>query len=102
MKNPVPFLRTIALIEAISYLLLLGVAMPLKYYADMPKAVFVVGSLHGGLFVLFGLALLRVLVLARWPLGRAVLVFVASLLPLVPFWLDRRMAGWADEWRPAP
>ncbi len=102
MKNPVPFLRTIALAEAISYLLLLGVAMPLKYYGGMPQAVSVVGALHGGLFVLFGWALLRVLVLARWPLGRAALVFLASLLPLVPFWLDRRMAGWADEWRPAP
>jgi len=37
--NPIPFLRRIAKAEAISFLLLLGVAMPLKYVAGIPMAV---------------------------------------------------------------
>ncbi|MCC7066023.1 MAG: DUF3817 domain-containing protein [Planctomycetes bacterium] len=100
MKNPVPFLRKIALLEAVSYLILLGIAMPLKYVWDMPLAVRVLGSIHGALFVVFCWALLRVLQDARWPMVRAIEVFVASLIPIVPFFLDRKMKVWAEEWRP--
>ena len=39
MKNPVRGLRRVALLEAVSFLVLLGIAMPLKYYAGMPAAV---------------------------------------------------------------
>lgn len=97
MKNPVSFLRLVALLEAISYLILLFIAMPLKYVWGMPMAVRVVGALHGGLFVVFCLALLRVLNSTAWPFSRAVLVFVASFLPFVPFFIDRRMKKWAIE-----
>jgi integral membrane protein len=97
MKNPVSFLRSVALLEAISYLALLFIAMPLKYAFGMPMAVKVVGSVHGGLFVVFGFALLRVLMTTNWPFSRAVVVFIASLLPLVPFFIDRRMRAWAAE-----
>jgi hypothetical protein len=48
MKNPVSFLRSVALLEAISYLVLLFIAMPLKYALGMPMAVKIVGSVHGG------------------------------------------------------
>jgi hypothetical protein len=46
-------LRKISLAEGISYLLLLGIAMPLKYWAGLPLAVKIVGSIHGALFVVF-------------------------------------------------
>jgi len=97
MKNPVSFLRSVALLEAISYLLLLFIAMPLKYVWGMPLAVRVCGSIHGGLFVVFCIALCRVLMQTNWPFSRAVLVFIASLLPFVPFYLDRRMRAWTAE-----
>ena len=45
-------LRSISLIEAVSYLLLIGVAMPLKYLAGMPLMVQIMGMAHGALFVL--------------------------------------------------
>jgi integral membrane protein len=61
-KSPVPFLRRIALIEGWSFLILLGIAMPLKYLADMPLAVRLVGSLHGFLFLTLCACLLEVLV----------------------------------------
>jgi integral membrane protein len=43
----------VALAEGISFLVLLGIAMPLKYFANMPMAVTIVGGLHGVLFVAF-------------------------------------------------
>ena len=97
VKNPIPFLRKVAFYEAISFLLLLGLAMPLKYIWHMPQAVRWVGLAHGVLFILLCVALLRVLVVAKWPLGRAALIFVASLLPFGPFFVDGRMAAWEKE-----
>lgn len=97
MKNPVSFLRSVGLVEAISWLVLLFVAMPLKYAWGMPLAVRIAGSVHGGLFVLFCFALWRVLNQTNWPFSRAALVFVASLLPFAPFIIDRRMRAWAEE-----
>jgi integral membrane protein len=61
--------RLIAMLEGISYLVLLCIAMPLKYYAGMPGAVRIVGMAHGVLFVAYGV-LVAVLVLRRvWSIG---------------------------------
>lgn len=97
MKNPVSFLRVSALLEAVSYLLLLFIAMPLKYVWGMPQAVKVVGMAHGVLFVLLCFALWRVLMSTSWPISRAVLVFLASLVPFVPFFMDGKMRAWAEQ-----
>jgi len=101
MKNPVTLLRIVSLAEGISYLVLLGIAMPLKYGANMPEAVKIVGAIHGALFVVFCAALLRALLGARWPLGRAALVFAASLIPFAAFWMDRRLRAWQSEYSPS-
>ena len=47
-------LRAVGMVEAVSFLLLLGVAMPLKYFAGMPLAVKIAGWIHGLLFIAFG------------------------------------------------
>ena len=96
-SSPVTFLRRVSLCEGVSFLLLLGVAMPLKRYAGMPMAVTVVGWAHGVLFILLGIALVRTWLARSWPLGRLALVFVASLIPFAPFFLDRRMREWERE-----
>src|SRR5690606_38959818 len=59
LSNPVWRLRMVGMAEGLSYIALLGIAMPLKYMADMPIAVRIVGSIHGALFVLFGVALIQ-------------------------------------------
>ena len=97
MNSPVPLLRRLALIEGVSCLVLLFIAMPLKYFAGMPLAVMVTGWIHGVLFVLFALALLRVKLVCKWPVGRCAMVFIAALLPFGPFVLDRRMAEWEEK-----
>ncbi len=71
--------------------------MPLKYLAGQPLAVKLVGWIHGVLFVTFCVALLRTMIIARWPVGRGALVFIAALLPFGPFVVDRRMAKYAEE-----
>ncbi len=97
MRNPIPLLRTIAIVEGISFLILLGVAMPLKYYAGMPMAVKWFGWAHGVLFMAFGLSLLQTMIVARWSIVRAATVFISALLPFGPFILDRRMREYAAE-----
>ena len=99
MKNPIPFLRKIALTEAVSFLVLLGVAMPLKYFLDIPIAVKVVGWIHGVLFMIFCGALLQTMLVAKWPFVRSVLIFIAALLPFGPFMVDRRMLVYEAEFR---
>ncbi|MGN7784241.1 DUF3817 domain-containing protein [Niabella sp. 22666] len=81
----------IAFLEGISYLLLLLIAMPLKYLADIPEGVKYIGWAHGVLFVLFCLYLLKVWIGLKWSFGKAFLAFVASLLPFGTFILDARL-----------
>lgn len=89
-------LRRIGIVEGVSFLLLLGVAMPLKYLAGIPMAVKVVGWAHGLLFMVFLLALWRAKQSARWPISSVALVFLAALLPFGPFLIDARLRREAD------
>lgn len=88
LAKPMRDLRTAGIWEGISYLLLLGVAMPLKYLADLPQAVRVVGSIHGILFILFMYTIIHAM---RNGLSfkKGVIAFVASLIPFGTFFLDR-------------
>jgi integral membrane protein len=84
-------LRVVAFLEGLSFVILLFVAMPLKYYAGLPLAVRVVGSLHGLLFVAFCGALLRAAIACEWPLRRSSLAFISSLVPFGTFLFDRSL-----------
>jgi integral membrane protein len=101
LMTPLGRLRVVAFVEGCSYLLLLGVAMPLKYVLGMPLAVKVVGAIHGGLFVLFCGALLQAMIAARWSLLRAGIVFASSLVPFGTFFIDGRLKREADALRAA-
>lgn len=83
--------RKVAVAEGISYLLLLFIAMPLKYWADMPLAVKYTGWAHGLLFVLYAVCLVMVWQEAKWKFGKAAMIFCASLLPFAPFIVDKRL-----------
>jgi len=92
LNTSVGRMRAVGMIEGASFLLLMGVAMPLKYLADMPGAVTWVGWIHGILFILYCLTILMALLLGRITFRKSVLAFVGSLLPLGPFLLDRSLA----------
>lgn len=91
MRTSLGRFRAIALMEGVSYLLLLGVAMPLKYFAGFPEAVLAVGWAHGVLFVLYLVALADVSWARRWRLVKILGAFVASLVPLGAFVLEARL-----------
>ena len=84
-------LRAVALVEGISFLILLGVAMPLKYFAGMPQAVTFAGWLHGLLFMAFCIALTQAHQECRWTFTRSGTVLLAALLPFGPFIIDARL-----------
>ena len=88
------WLRLMSLLDGASYLILLGVAMPLKYLAGYWQAVRVVGAVHGFLFVGLCVLLLAALVRKRLVLKQSVIVFGCALIPIAPFLLDRSLAGW--------
>jgi integral membrane protein len=83
--------RAISLLEGLSYVVLLAIAMPLKYLADLPEIVTHVGRLHGGLFMLFVIALVTVSAEHRWKLRTSGIALLAAILPLGAFWLERAM-----------
>lgn len=91
LKTSVGRLRVIGLVEGISFLLLLGVAMPLKYFAGVPQAVTMVGWLHGLLFITFCIALTQAHQEANWTVWRTGGVLIAALLPFGPFVIDGRL-----------
>ncbi|WP_031305539.1 DUF3817 domain-containing protein [Brevibacillus panacihumi] len=96
LKTALGRFRAVGLLEGISYLVLLGIAMPLKYYFDVPEAVKIAGSLHGLLFVLYVLALAQVHFKNKWSFLFSIGAFIASLIPFGNFVLEaklRKMRG---------
>ena len=79
------------LAEGTSFLLLLLIAMPLKYIAHIPGPVKIMGWIHGLLFVLYIVALINVRLSFKWSFGRLLVAFIASLLPFGTFILDARL-----------
>lgn len=91
LNTPLDRLRLVGMMEGASFLVLLGIAMPLKYLAGQPQAVRVVGMIHGVLFVLYVAAVLGVSVSMRWPPRRVLAALVAAVLPFGPFVFDAHL-----------
>jgi integral membrane protein len=85
MKPDFSLLRWAALFEGSSLILLLFVAMPLKYYAGIPEAVKIIGPLHGILFLSFIVLLFSHSVKNELSLVKTMIGFIASLIPFGTF-----------------
>ncbi|KFF26494.1 DUF3817 domain-containing protein [Chryseobacterium vrystaatense] len=83
--------RKTALIEGLSYLILLFIAMPLKYFFKIPEAVKYFGWIHGVLFLIFLIALLSASIQYKWNFKRIIWYLIASVLPFIPFILDKNL-----------
>ena len=81
--------RWVSHAEGTSFLILLGIAMPIKYLVHVPEVVLVVGWAHGVLWMLYMLALLRTWIVCRWPFKLCFWAGVASVVPFGPFVFDR-------------
>lgn len=89
IKTPLGRFLVIGLAEGISFLVLLFIAMPLKYMADMPLPVRVVGMIHGILFVMYAFALLQATLEYNWKIKTAIIAFLLSFLPFGTFFLEK-------------
>lgn len=78
-------LRIIGFLEGISFILLVGVAMPLKYIGGYQHATWDIGMVHGVLFISYIIAVIPVKFELNWNLKTTFLVLLASLLPLGTF-----------------
>lgn len=92
LATPIGRVRLVGLLEGVSFVLLLFVAMPLKYLFGRPEAVHVVGLAHGVLFILYLAVWFQAVVLVRWPRKRAIQVLGCALVPFGPFFIDRSLA----------
>ena len=88
--------RKVAIAEGISFLVLLLVAMPLKYFAGFPLAVTVTGCAHGVLFVGFLALSYEVKTVLDKNFFFLVKAFMASILPFGTFWLEKQMLNDGD------
>lgn len=84
-------LRVVAFVEGVSFLVLLFIAMPLKYWAGLPQVVRVVGMAHGLLFVLYVLYAVLAKVEYGWSFRKLALALLASVVPFGTFYADKHL-----------
>ncbi|MCK9492235.1 MAG: DUF3817 domain-containing protein [Sulfurimonas sp.] len=94
IKNSVKKFGYINTIEGYSYLLLLFVAMPMKYMLGYPMAVKIVGMIHGILFIIFCILLVKAWQDAKWSFSESIIFFIASLLPFGTFFTKNRIKSY--------
>jgi integral membrane protein len=83
--------RVIAITEGISFLVLLLIAMPLKYMFDIPEPVTIMGWIHGVLFMVFIFFAILVFTYFEKEVMWLVKVLLSSLIPFGPFILGKEL-----------
>lgn len=83
--------RIIGFIEGISYLVLLFIAMPMKYMMGIAVATKIVGMTHGILFIIFLIILMQAAQKHNFSMKDSIIFFVASLIPFGTFYTDKRL-----------
>ena len=81
-------LRVISYLEGISYILLLFIAVPIKYYANVPSLVKLLGMPHGLLFVAYVTLSLVSSKEYRWNSKKTLVVLISSVIPFGTFYVD--------------
>ena len=90
LKTRLGQLRMLAVLEGISYLLL-GLTMPLKYNYEMGLPNKIVGMVHGVLFILFCLWVIRFAILKKWNMTTTFICLASSLVPFATFIVDYKI-----------
>jgi integral membrane protein len=91
MITKIRALRAIGILEGISFIVLMGIAMPLKYIQGIPEPVKYVGWAHGVLFMLYIPAVLIARKSMNWNFLWTLIALAASLFPFGTFILDRQL-----------
>ena len=86
--HPISILRLTGIIDGLSLIVLLFIAMPLKYMADIPLAVTIAGSLHGGIFVAYLLSIIYTQLRIQWNITLSMLAVLVAFIPFGNFAFD--------------
>ena len=90
MKGALTRFRVMAYVVGV-FLLLLVVAMVLKYAADMDGAMKVVGPIHGFLYAIYLVISVDLALKLRWSIKGTALVLLAGTVPFLSFWAERKV-----------
>ncbi len=91
LKNALGRFRFIGVLEGSSLLILLFIAMPLKYWFGMANAVTIVGTLHGYIFLAYIFAVIYMMFAIKWPFRFTIGALLSAFIPFGNFILDRRL-----------
>lgn len=94
-QNSVNKFSLINTVEGWSYLVLLFIAMPMKYILEMPLAVKIAGMAHGILFILFCILLVKTWNETKWSFKESTIFFIASLIPFGTFFTKKKIESYA-------
>ena len=95
-SNTIGRLRITGLCEGFSFIILLAIAMPLKYLAGKPEMVRVVGMAHGILFVLYIFLSVQAKFQYQWSMKKMILLWMASIVPFGTLYADHKMLRFED------
>lgn len=83
--------KLVASLEGISFLILIGIAVPLKYIWGQPWLVQNMGMTHGILFVLYLLNIIQHKIELGWATGKTMLAMALSIVPFGTFYVINKM-----------
>ena len=89
-EKRVKIFKWVSLLEGTSFLVLLLIAMPLKYIWNSPEMVQITGMFHGVFFVLYILGSIWLFKPLNWKKSTLLLVWLSSVLPLGPFYVEKK------------
>ncbi|MBK3497396.1 DUF3817 domain-containing protein [Viridibacillus sp. YIM B01967] len=91
LKNPIGQLRFAGYLDGFSLLILLFIAMPMKYMLDIPMAVRIVGAAHGVIFATYVITILYITIRVRWNIVWSLLAFAVAFIPFGNFVYDKKL-----------
>lgn len=92
-KNALKHFRFIGILEGSSLVILLFIAMPLKYWFNMPQAVTIIGTIHGYIFLVYMVAIVYAMIAVKWPFRFTIGAVLSAFIPFGNFFLDSRLKG---------
>jgi integral membrane protein len=99
IEKLLPAYRVAAWVTGIGLVILVFVAMPLKYFFGQPLLVAIVGMAHGFLYMAYIVITLLLAERCRWRPVDALVILVAGTIPLASFFAERRVTARVREHR---
>jgi integral membrane protein len=83
--------KKLAIAEGISFLIILGITMPLKYLMNFGMPNKIIGMIHGGLFIYYVIAVFFVKNQFKWNAKDTFIALIASIIPFGTFYVEKKM-----------